>query len=176
MNKIIKHHLEEEAIRLRSQGFGYIGISNQIKEKHGIELSFMSVKRFLDSNNEIISEVTAKKEEYKEKLARFHWDIIDGIVATQMALDNLIEKHEDDWRAHATFLRMKLSIINLLFKLEDNMKPQHKFQKIDMTAIKDSINKEMMSLLKGSKVKGGKLIVSNPALIEYYTKMKPTGE
>jgi len=172
MNKIVKHHLEEEVIRLRTQGFGYIAISREIKEKHDIKLSFMSVKRFLDSNNVIISELISKKEEYKERFAKIQLDTMDSFIDTILKIDESIDSHEDNWRAHVEFLRLKMRTIDMAFKLNKSVDPKEVKQKIDILSIKKAMDEEILRQLKGSEVRDGKLIVNNPALIEHYLKMK----
>jgi len=50
INKIVQHEIEDEVLKLRDEGLGYKEIAQSINDAHeDFSISFMSVKRFLDS-------------------------------------------------------------------------------------------------------------------------------
>lgn len=171
-NKIIKHGLEKEVIELRARGFGYIEIANQVKAIYGTQVSHMSVKRFLDSNDKVASEVLSGKEEQREKFANLKLNAIDRLLETLSMIDEFLEKHDKDWRAHSTYLDLKIKNIDIIFKLTKNIQPKEK-PRIDAMAYQRMFRATMERVFEGAELKDGKLIVSNPDIIRYYKdKMK----
>ncbi len=167
MNKVAKYGLEQEVIRLRGMGFGYPSIASQINTLHGISLSHMAIKRFLDSSDKTASKVLSEKEKQREKLMETKLNVVENLASANVGIDEAIENHRGNWRAHTAYLDLKIKNTAIIFKLTKNIKLEEK-RKEDPLAYQRMFHVVMDKVFKGAELKDGKLVISDLEVINYY--------
>lgn len=105
VNKIIKYGLEDEVLHLRDSGLGYGEISEAINRNHkDVSVSFMSIKRFLDSNK--VGNMTEKIDQGEDL-----WE--DLRVDFRAKMDDLEDETQE------IYLIMKKSLKNIITEGDD---------------------------------------------------------
>lgn len=90
---IAKHGLEDTILQLREKGMGYRMISLTIKQRYGIDVSHMTIKKFLDDNQEQMLEYVAQTmPEQKSKAERWFKKTVKTIDKLNK---DLLKDHQD---------------------------------------------------------------------------------
>ena len=151
VNKIIESGLEDEVLRLRDSGLGYGEIAEAINRNHEkVSVSFMSIKRFLDSNKTAyMTEKIDKGEDLWEDLRvdfRAKMDDLEDeteeiYLIMKKSLKNII-KEGDDFKTIkaardtlAALDQQKKNWIDLIQWGINEFKPREKAQTLNLTKI-----------------------------------------
>jgi len=170
MLRIKKLGLEQEVIRLRSMGLSSRDISKEFRKKE-MDISHMSVERFLNSSNDISREVISKNYELKEKLVSQKLNVHDQIIDTCNLLKRRIEELDNskDHRALQGYIRELREQLHLIVKLSGGDLTNNNIEKqeINLYQLNQAANSIIVQLADA-----GKIQILDPELKETYDRTK----
>jgi len=151
-NKILQLNLENEAIKLKAKGLGVRLIARELTRITGTKISHNSVWNFLRLNNNIVGTQLAKNEDYKNRLAKSYFDVIEELVALGLKIREEIDQNSDNWRAHTKFMGLYLKHIGLSTKIMDIKIPTEIKQEVSTQEIQNVILQEFARLVKEGEI------------------------
>lgn len=155
MSKIDFYGLGEKVIKMM---FGERPMTmNEISDKlkaDGYDISPSTIRVFKDSVMNSTSEILLKKPKLREEYAEKYLDTLRNLLETMEDLNEKIEQYKDDedWKAHATYMKEKLELISMLLKRAGEIKPMQVIKEMNVIEINQAIQIQLADLIDSGDI------------------------